>query len=104
MLQSLPSKEQEHFFALLAQKAFPSNDNASHEAVFGHLANEEFTAQEAADYLDVSMATFRRYVRDGKIKPTSKIGSSHLYALVHLRELKTAIKLLKNPPPAPLQP
>jgi excisionase family DNA binding protein len=77
----LPKNEREKFFALLAEKAFPSEENFTHDEVFGHLTDAEFTAAEAADYLQVSIATFRRYVRDGKIKATSEVGTSHLYAL-----------------------
>lgn len=37
----------------------------SHEQLFGHLAEAEFTATEAAEYLEVSIPTFRRYVQGG---------------------------------------
>jgi excisionase family DNA binding protein len=64
----------------------------SHEELFGHLDDEEFTAAEAAEYLDVSIPTFRRYVKAGRIKASSEVGTTHLYKLTALRELKQALK------------
>jgi excisionase family DNA binding protein len=90
----MPSSEREKFFALLASKAF-GEDNLNHDTLFGHLRGDEFTAAEAADYLEVSMPTFRRYIKAGKIKPSSEVGTSHLYPLAALRELKKALKLVK---------
>jgi len=82
------------YTACTASKAF-GEDNLSHDTLFGHLRGDEFTATEAADYLEVSMATFRRYVKAEKIKPSSEVGTSHLYPLAALRELKQALKLVK---------
>lgn len=86
--QQLPAAEREEFLRLLSASPYAGRDNLSHEEVFGHLRDEEFTAGEAADYLDVSMATFRRYVRAGKIVASSEVGTTHLYRLTALRELK----------------
>lgn len=96
-LQHIPTAEQEKFFSLLARRAFHrDDDNASHEELFGDLEDAYFTAKEAMEYLEVSSATFRRYVRDGRISASTEIGSSHLYSLGDLRELKTAMKLVKG--------
>jgi excisionase family DNA binding protein len=96
-LQHIPAIEQEKFFNLLAKKAFHyDDDNASHEELFGDLEDAFFTAKEAMEYLEVSSATFRRYVRDGKISASTEIGSSHLFSLDDLRQLKTAMKLVKG--------
>ena len=92
-LQMIPLPEQEKFFALVARKAFSNNENFSHEELFGELKNAEFTAKEAMSYLEVSSATFRRYVRDAKITPSAEIGTSHLFRLSDLRKLKLAIEL-----------
>ena len=94
-LQQMPSAEREKFFALLGSRAF-GEDPLSHDELFGHLRDDEFTASEAADYLEVSIATFRRYVQAGKITASSEVGTSHLYPLATLRELKKALKLAKN--------
>jgi len=56
--------ERGRFFALLGLTCF-QDDNLTHEEVFGHLADEEFSAREAAEYLEVSIATLRRYVQNG---------------------------------------
>ena len=53
------------------------------------------TAAEAAEYLEISIATFRRYVQAGKITAHSSVGNAHLYPLAALRALKKAIKLAK---------
>lgn len=60
----------------------------SHEQVFGHLRNDPFSAEEAAEYLEVSIPTFRRYVQLGKIQPKEIIGRSQLFATIDLRKLK----------------
>ncbi|PXX77255.1 helix-turn-helix domain-containing protein [Rivihabitans pingtungensis] len=69
--------------------------SSCHDEVFGHLRDEEFTAAEAAEYLEISIATFRRYVHAGKITAHSSVGNAHLYLLAVLRALKQAIKLAK---------
>lgn len=63
-------------------------DSFSHEEVFGHLKDARFSAQEATEYLEVSMATFRRYVQSQKIKPIEVVGRSQLFASGDLRKLK----------------
>ena len=92
--------EQEKFFSLLARKMFSytdtDKDNYEHSELFGHLETAFFTAKEAAEYLEISSATLRRYIRDGKIAASKEIGSSHLFKLEDLRKLKTAIKLIKS--------
>jgi excisionase family DNA binding protein len=65
-----------------------SQENFSHQQVFGDLENALFTVTEAADYLEVSIATFRRYLKSQKITADSGIGSTHLYSLNSLREFK----------------
>jgi excisionase family DNA binding protein len=83
----LPTKERAKFFALLAESSGP-NQTFSHEQVFGHLAKEKFTAAEAAEYLGVSMSTFRRYVAQGKIEVSSEVGRSQLFATKELKMFK----------------
>jgi excisionase family DNA binding protein len=87
-LQQMPSTEREKFFLLLSAKAFGDAETLSHDELFGHLRDEEFTATEAAEYLEISIATFRRHVRSGKIAASSVVGNTHLYRLAALRELK----------------
>lgn len=77
--RKLPSQERVRFFALDGQQAF-RDENLSHEDVFGHLAGDEFTSKEAAEYLEVSMSTFRRLISSGKLVASSEVGRSQLYA------------------------
>ena len=70
-LQQLPASELQKFFSILSARAFRSDD-LSHEQLFGHLADDMFTAAEAAEYLEVSMSTFRRHVAGGKLDASAK--------------------------------
>jgi excisionase family DNA binding protein len=60
----------------------------SHDDLFGHLNDTRFSAQEAAEYLEVSMPTFRRYVQSQKIKPVEIVGRKQLFSSGDLRKLK----------------
>jgi excisionase family DNA binding protein len=94
-LQQMPSHEREKFFSLIARRAFSNGDNLSHAELCGHLQDSEFTADEAAEYLGVSIATFRRYCKQGKVAASSIVGTSHLYPLATLRQLKRALQMVK---------
>jgi len=95
-VQKISSSERQKFFNLLAERAFRDEDNCSHEELFGDLKDAYFTASEAAEYLEISMATFRRYVRDGKISVSAEMGNNHLFLLDDMRKLKAAMKLVKG--------
>jgi excisionase family DNA binding protein len=100
-LKRLPATERQKFFVLLSTNAFRGED-LSHEALFGHLAGDDFTAEEAIEYLEVSMSTFRRYVASGKLQPSATIGRSQLFAVADLKRFKKALRLAKgcfNPRP-----
>ena len=56
-LKHMPAAERQKFFVILSTNAF-RDEEMSHEQLFGHLAGDEFTAQEAIEYLDVSMSSF----------------------------------------------
>jgi len=72
-VSKMPAQERVKFFTLAGEQAF-NDENFSHEEVFGHLAEADFTAAEAAEYLEISIATFRRRVRDGKLAPHAEVG------------------------------
>lgn len=91
----LSSAERTKFYALLGEAGVQA-DNFTHADVFGHLAHDEFTAQEAAEYLDVSIATFRRYVAAGKIRPSSEVGRSQLFATSDLKAFKRSLASVKG--------
>lgn len=94
-LRQLPEVEREAFFVMIGQQAF-RDENFSHDEVFGDLAHAEFTASEAAEYLEVSMATFRRLVRDGKLTPHAEVGRSQLFAVAALAAFKRQRKAIKG--------
>lgn len=94
-VRSMPSAERVRFFALLGANAFQDQD-FSHEQVFGELANEKFTASEAAEYLEVSIPTFRRYVQSGKINPCHVVGRNQFFASGELKSFKRSLRDVKG--------
>ena len=64
------------------------DDDFSHEQVFGHLQQEPFSAWEAAEYLEVSVPTLRRYVQSGKLVPSHVVGRNQMFAAQTLRAFK----------------
>lgn len=63
----------------------------SHSDVFGHLKDARFSTQEAAEYLAISMPTFRRHVQSGNVIPAEIIGRSQRFSSGDLRKFKKAI-------------
>jgi excisionase family DNA binding protein len=86
-VKQMPAKERIKFFSLIAISAFKEPDY-SHDQVFGRLKNEAFSAEEAAEYLEVSLPTLRRYVQSGKLRPSTVIGRSQLFSSTDLRLFK----------------
>ena len=95
-LQALPATERGKFFLLLESRAFQEED-FTYEDVFGHLAEETFTVAEAAEYLDMSVPNFRRYVRRGQITPAQTVGRNQLFGTRDLRVLKHALNARRAP-------
>ena len=89
-VQKMSSKERIKFFSLIAINAFQETDY-THEQVFGHLRNATFSAEEAAEFLEISLPTIRRYVQSGRLKPVSVIGRSQLFSSTDLKLLKQKI-------------
>lgn len=96
--RKLPSSERAKFYALLAEGSL-RDENLSHEQVFGHLAGDEFSAADAAEYLEVSISTFRRYVADGKVKASSEIGRNQLFSTKDLKAFKRSRREVKGAKP-----
>lgn len=94
-LKHMPATERQKFFVILSTNAF-RDENMSHEQLFGHLAGDEFTAQESAEYLEVSMSTFRRYVTAGKLNPNSSVGRNQMFAVKDLKKFKRAFEQRSN--------
>ena len=95
-LQALPATERGKFFLLLESQAF-RDDNFTHEQVFGHLEDELFTVQEAAEYLEMSAPNFRRYVRRGQITPVQTVGRNQMFATRPLKAFKRALNSRRQP-------
>ena len=89
-VKKMPAKERIKFFSLIAINAFQETEY-THEQVFGHLRNATFSADEAAEFLEISLPTLRRYVQGGRLKPTSIIGRSQLFSRADLKLLKQKI-------------
>lgn len=94
-MKTMPATERNRFFAMLGEVLFP-DDDSSHEQLFGHLAEAEFTAAEAAEYLEVSMPTFRRYVQGGKLSPSHLVGRSQMFATRDLKAFKRSLRDVKR--------
>lgn len=86
----LTADERARFFALLAEPW--ESTQQSHDQVFGHLETARFTADEAAQYLEISMSTFRRYVAQGALQAVGQIGRSQLYAVATLKTFKRSLR------------
>lgn len=93
-VRNLPSAERARFFAILGANAF--QEDYSHEQVFGDLADDEFTAREAAEYLEVSLATFRRYVQSGKITSSHVVGRNQFFSTKDLKLFKRSLLTVKG--------
>ncbi len=89
-MKRMPANERLRFFSLLTNEAFGETD-FTHEQVFGRVHREPFSALEAAEYLEVSIPTFRRYVQADKIKPVQVIGRSQLFDAADLRAFKRSL-------------
>ncbi len=63
----------------------------NHEQVFGHLRTATFSAEEAAEFLEISLTPLRRYVQTGRLKPSSIIGRNQLFSSSDLKLLKQKI-------------
>ncbi|MGE4125373.1 MAG: helix-turn-helix domain-containing protein [Pusillimonas sp.] len=86
-MQRMPATERVRFFSLLTGSAF-RDDDFTHEQVFGHLQQEPFSTAEAAEYLEVSVPTLRRYVQSGKLVPSHVIGRNQMFSAQTLRAFK----------------
>jgi len=94
-LKKMPTVERQKFFVILSTNAFRGAD-MSHEELFGHLAGDNFTAQEAAEYLEVSVSTFRRFVASEKLSPSLTVGRNQMFAVPDLKAFKKALKATKG--------
>lgn len=94
-MKQMPSAERVRFFALLSETAF-EKENFSHAEVFGDVLNAEFTVEESAEYLEVSVSTFRRYVQGKKIRPLHVVGRNQFFSAVDLKSFKKSLRAVKR--------
>ena len=90
-MRRMPATERAKFFLLLSTNAF-RDDDFSHEQVFGHLAREPLSAAEAAEYLEISLPTLRRYVQAKKLIPSHVVGRNQMFSAKDLRAYKRSRK------------
>jgi excisionase family DNA binding protein len=64
--------------------------------VFGDLLSAEFTVEEAAEYLEVSVSTFRRYVQGKKISPLHVVGRNQFFSAADLKSFKKSLRAVKR--------
>jgi excisionase family DNA binding protein len=95
-LKRLPALQRQKFFLLLSANMFSEEQDATHEEVFGHLSNEAFTSTEAADYLEVSPSTLRRFLKKGLLAPSTSVGRNLMFAAADLKAFKKALKTAKG--------
>ena len=95
VMKEMPTGERVRFFTLLGKNAF-EKENFTHEEVFGEVLNSEFTAAEAAEYLDVFVATFRRYVQAKKMVPARVVGRNQFFDPGALKALKKALREVRR--------
>jgi len=86
-MKRMPVTERARFFSLLASSAF-REDDLTHDQVFGETHHEPFSATEAAEYLEVSVPTLRRYVQSGKLVPSHVVGRNQMFSAQTLRAFK----------------
>lgn len=86
-MKRMPTDERVKFFSLLTSNAF-REDDFTHEQVFGQLKHEPFCAGEAAEYLEISVPTLRRYVQSGKLVPSHLVGRNQMFSTQTLRAFK----------------
>jgi len=84
----MPVKEREKLFTVIARKGF-EKDVFSHDEVFDDIRRSPFTVKEAAEYLEVSEITLRRWIKAGKIT-SDRIGRSIFFEADELKAIKKA--------------
>lgn len=86
-MKRMPTAERVRFFSLLASSAF-REDDFTPEQVFGETHQEPFSTLEAAEYLEVSVPTLRRYVQSGRLVPSHVVGRNQMFSAQTLRVFK----------------
>ncbi len=88
-LVSMPVKEREKLFSMIARTGF-DKEAYTYDDVFGDLNDYPFTVKETADYLEVSEITIRRWIKEGKLTPSGKLGRNWVFDADYLSDFKAA--------------
>lgn len=91
----LPAGERVRFFTLLGQSTIEREDY-THAEVFHDALDSELTATEAAEYLEVSVSTLRRYVQGAKLNPARTVGRNQFFDPLELRAFKRILNTAKR--------
>jgi len=83
----MPVKEREKLFAVIARQGF-EKDTYTRQEVFDDIRRAPFTIKEAADYLEVSEITIRRWIKAEKI-PFQRMGRNLLLDVDTLKSFKS---------------
>jgi len=85
MLQ-MPVEEREKLFSVIARQGF-SKDKYTQKEVFEDIRRSPFTVKEAAQYLEISEITLRRWIKAEKI-PFQRVGRNILFDADELKASK----------------
>lgn len=83
---AMPVKERERLFAVIARHGF-EKDSYTHDEVFSDIRQSPFTVREAAEYLEVSEITVRRWVKDEILK-SKRLGKNIVFDVDELKAFK----------------
>jgi len=86
-LITMPISEREKLFSMIARSGF-DKESYTHDDVFGDVKTHPFTLKEAAEYLEVSEITVRRWIKEGSFKPSRKHGRSWVFDAAYLSDFK----------------
>jgi excisionase family DNA binding protein len=84
----MPVEEREKLFAVIARQGF-EKDTYTRQEVFDDIRRAPFTTKEAAEYLEISEITLRRWIKAGKI-PFQRMGRNLLFDVNELKSFKSA--------------
>ncbi|MCF8131110.1 MAG: excisionase family DNA-binding protein [Deltaproteobacteria bacterium] len=84
----MPVEEREKLFAVIARRGF-EKDTYTRQEVFDDIRRAPFTTKEAAEYLEISEITLRRWIKAGKI-PFQRMGRNLLFDVNELKSFKSA--------------
>ncbi|MBI4839253.1 MAG: helix-turn-helix domain-containing protein [Nitrospirae bacterium] len=83
---SLPVKEREKLFTVIARRGF-EKEFYTHDEVFSDIREMPFIIREAAEYLEVAEITVRRWAKEGILK-SKKLGKNIVFDADVLKEFK----------------